>query len=175
MTEWPLLQRLLGVFVLVFKTFSVTTFDMNDSLDTLDRSILDALCRDARLGWSDLAALTGVSAPTVRDRVRRLQDTGVIQGFVAELSPRALGYALEAIVRFKPFPGKVHILADMIVATDRIVQCDKVTGEDAFVVRLLLRDIAELDGVLEAFSAHASTQTAIVKSSPVVMRAPPLA
>ncbi|GGX49497.1 AsnC family transcriptional regulator [Tateyamaria omphalii] len=147
---------------------------MNDTLDALDQLILKELTRDARLGWSELAARAGVSAPTVRDRVRRLEDTGLIQGFVAELSPRALGYGLEAIVRFKPFPGKVHILADRIIATDRIVQCDKVTGEDAFVARMLLRDIAELDGLLEPFTAHASTQTAIVKSSPVPMRPPPL-
>ncbi|EIM75916.1 AsnC family transcriptional regulator [Nitratireductor aquibiodomus RA22] len=146
---------------------------MEDSLDNLDLMLLRALCRDARLSWRELASLTGVSAPTVRDRVRRLQDMGVIQGFVAELSAKALGYTLEAIVRFKPFPGKVHLLSEMIVMTDRIVQCDKVTGEDAFVARILLKDISELDEVLEAFSAHASTQTSVVKSSPVRMRSPP--
>lgn len=145
-----------------------------NTFDSLDMQLLQALCHDARLTWRDLADRTGVSAPTVRDRVRRLSDLGVIQGFTADLSPAALGFTLQAIVRFKPFPGKTHLLADRIVATDRIVQCDKVTGEDAFVARLLLRDIAELDDILEAFSAHASTQTSVVKSSPVPMRAPPL-
>lgn len=148
---------------------------MENPLDALDQKIIAELCRDARLSWRELASLTGVSAPTVRDRVGRLEDLGIIQGFAAELSPKALGYTLEAIVRFKPFPGKVHLLAQKITTTDRIVQCDKVTGEDAFVVRMLLRDIGELDGMLEAFSVHASTQTAIVKSSPVRMRQPPLA
>ncbi|MHA3913435.1 Lrp/AsnC family transcriptional regulator [Halovulum sp. GXIMD14793] len=112
---------------------------MEITLDTLDRSLLEELSRNARLSWRELASLTGVSAPTVRDRIRRLEDTGVISGFGVELSPKALGFSLEAIVRFKPFPAKVHLLAEKIIACDRIVQCDKVTGEDAFVARMLLR------------------------------------
>lgn len=147
---------------------------MENTLDPLDRLLLQALGQDARLSWRELASRTRVSAPTVRDRIRRLEDIGVITGFEVQLSAKSLGYTLEAIVRFKPFPGKVHILAEKIVACDRIVQCDKVTGEDAFVARLLLRDIADLDGLLEEFSTHASTQTAVIKSSPVLMRPPPL-
>lgn len=145
---------------------------MGITLDPLDHTILRELSHNARLSWRELASRVGVSAPTIRDRIRRLEDNGVITGFSVELCPKALGFTLEAIVRFKPFPGKVHILADQIIASPRIVQCDKVTGEDAFVARILLRDISELDGLLEAFSAHASTQTAIVKSSPVRMRQP---
>lgn len=140
----------------------------------MDRSLLQELSRNARLSWRELASLTGVSAPTVRDRIRRLEDTGVIVGFGVELSQQALGFTLEAIIRFKPFPAKVHLLAEKIVACDRIVQCDKVTGEDAFVARMLLRDISELDRLLEDFSTHASTQTAVIKSSTVRMRPPPL-
>lgn len=147
---------------------------METALDQLDRTLLQELSRNARLSWRELASLTDVSAPTVRDRIKRLEDRGVITGFGVELSPKALGYTLEAIVRFKPFPGKVHLLAEKITTSDRIVQCDKVTGEDAFVTRMLLRDISELDGLLEDFSKHASTQTAVVKSSPVLMRPPPL-
>lgn len=143
-------------------------------LDLLDRALLEELNRNSRLSWRELATLTNVSAPTVRDRIRRLEDAGVIKGFCVELSPKALGYTLEAVVRFKPFPGKVHLLAEKIILSERIVQCDKVTGEDAFVARMLLKDIAELDSLLEEFSTHASTQTAIVKSSPVRMRPPPL-
>ncbi|WP_120632556.1 Lrp/AsnC family transcriptional regulator [Ruegeria sp. EL01] len=147
---------------------------MEDALDPLDRSLLQELSRNARLSWRELASLTEVSAPTVRDRIRRLEDMGVITGFGVELSPKALGYTLEAIVRFKPFPGKVHLLAEKIITSTRIVQCDKVTGEDAFVARMLLKNISELDALLEDFSTHASTQTAVIKSSPVRMRPPPL-
>ncbi|MEM9584396.1 MAG: Lrp/AsnC family transcriptional regulator [Pseudomonadota bacterium] len=147
---------------------------MENTLDKLDRALLQELCKDARLSWRELATRTGVSAPTVRDRIKRLEDTGVITGFEVRLSAKTFGFTFEAIVRFKPFPGKVHLLAAKIVASERIVQCDKVTGEDAFVARMLLKDISELDTILEGFSTYASTQTAVVKSSPVHMRPPPL-
>lgn len=145
---------------------------MKDPLDEYDRAILEALCHNARLSWRELAEMIGVSAPTVRERVQRLQDNGVIEGFTVELSPKALGYTLEALVRFKPLPGKVHSLRARLQETKRIVQCDKVTGEDAFVARILLRDISELDGLLDGLSHLATTQTSIVKSSPVKTRAP---
>ncbi|WP_037546686.1 Lrp/AsnC family transcriptional regulator [Stappia stellulata] len=145
---------------------------METALDDLDRTILTALAGDARISWKDLAIEAGVSSPTIRDRVRRLQDTGVVQGFAVKVSPAALGYALEAVVRFKPLPGKQHILEQQIQNTDRVVQCDKVTGEDGFVARVLLRDIGELDPLLETFGRMATTNTSIVKSSPVRMRPP---
>lgn len=146
---------------------------IESSMDDLDQAILAVLIRDARISWKDLAQEVGVSPPTIRDRVKRLQDTGVIQRFAVELSPAALGYALEAIVRFRPLPGKRHVLEQQIQNTDRIVQCDKITGEDGFVARILLRDISELDPLLETFGRMATTHTSIVKSSPVRMRPPP--
>ncbi|MBO9476409.1 Lrp/AsnC family transcriptional regulator [Shimia sp. R11_0] len=146
---------------------------MENGLDMLDRQILKALLQDARVSWKELAEEAGVSAPTVRDRVRRLQDLGVVQGFTVELAPTALGYTLEAVVRFRPLPGKRHILEQEIQLTERIVQCDKVTGEDGFVARILLKTIEELDPLLERFSRMATTHTSVVKSSPVRMRPPP--
>lgn len=146
---------------------------MESTLDDLDRAILTALVGDARISWKDLAADAGVSSPTIRDRVRRLQDRGIVQGFSVEVAPAALGYTLEAVVRFRPLPGKRHMLEQRIQNTDRIVQCDKVTGEDGFVARVLLKDIDELDPLLETFGRMATTNTSIVKSSPVRMRPPP--
>ncbi|UWQ35634.1 Lrp/AsnC family transcriptional regulator (plasmid) [Leisingera sp. M527] len=146
---------------------------MENVLDDLDRAVLATLVGDARISWKELASDVGVSSPTIRDRVRRLEDRGVIQGFSAEISPAALGYSLEAVVRFRPLPGKRHLLEQRIQETERIVQCDKVTGEDGFVARILLRHIGELDPLLETFGRMATTNTSIVKSSPVRMRPPP--
>ena len=158
---------------MVKEVFSGICVDMQNTIDDLDRAILAALVGDARISWKDLAADVGVSSPTIRDRVRRLQDRGVVQGFSVEVSPVALGYTLEAVVRFRPLPGKRHTLEQQIQDTDRIVQCDKVTGEDGFVARVLLKDISELDPLLETFGRMATTNTSIVKSSPVRMRPPP--
>lgn len=166
-------EKSLAKWIVLYEAVCASWFFMRSPLDDLDRCILTALARDARVSWKDLATEAGVSAPTIRDRVKRLQDTGVIQGFAVEIAPAALGFSLEAVVRFRPLPGKRHVLEAQIQETDRIVQCDKVTGEDGFVARILLKEIGELDPLLETFSRMATTNTSIVKSSPVRMRPPP--
>ncbi|MBO9882781.1 Lrp/AsnC family transcriptional regulator [Xanthomonas sp. D-109] len=145
------------------------------TLDPIDRAILAALAQDARMATSELARQIGLSAPATADRVRRLQQQGVIAGFTVELDPRALGYTLQAIVRVKPLPGQLHLVEELLQRIPEFVECDKVTGEDCFICRLYLRTIAHLDSILAKVTDRAETNTAIVKSTPVPRRLPPLA
>ncbi|MBO9874545.1 MULTISPECIES: Lrp/AsnC family transcriptional regulator [Xanthomonas] len=145
------------------------------TLDAIDRAILAALAQDARMATSELARQVGLSAPATADRVRRLQHQGVIAGFTIELDPRALGYTLQAIVRVKPLPGQLHLVEELLQRIPEFVECDKVTGEDCFICRLYLRSIAHLDSILAKVTDRAETNTAIVKSTPVPRRLPPLA
>ncbi|KAB7775085.1 MULTISPECIES: Lrp/AsnC family transcriptional regulator [Xanthomonas] len=144
-------------------------------LDAIDRAILAALAQDARMATSELARQIGLSAPATADRVRRLQHQGVIAGFTVELDPRALGYTLQAIVRVKPLPGQLHLVEELLQRIPEFVECDKVTGEDCFICRLYLRNIAHLDNILAKVTDRAETNSAIVKSTPVPRRLPPLA
>ncbi|MDY4294290.1 MULTISPECIES: Lrp/AsnC family transcriptional regulator [unclassified Xanthomonas] len=144
-------------------------------LDAIDRAILAALAQDARMATSELARQIGLSAPATADRVRRLQHQGVIAGFTVELDPRALGYTLQAIVRVKPLPGQLHLVEELLQRIPEFVECDKVTGEDCFICRLYLRNIEHLDNILAKVTDRAETNSAIVKSTPVPRRLPPLA
>ena len=76
-------------------------------MDARDRQILSLLGIDARRSLRDIGAAVGLSAPAVRDRILRLQQAGVITGFTVDLDLRALGYALEAVVRVEPLPGQL--------------------------------------------------------------------
>lgn len=143
-------------------------------LDATDRRIVEALAANARLAMSDLAREVGMSAPSVTDRVRRLEAAGIVRGYTIELDPAALGYTLAAIVRIKPRPGQLHIVERMIQDEPRFISCDKVTGDDCFIAKLSLRSIDELDPLLDPLHDRAETNTAIVKSSPVQARLPPL-
>ncbi len=129
----------------------------------------------ARSPVAELARQVGMSAPSVTERLRRLEEQGVITGYRVELDPAALGYGLTAIVRIRPLPGQLRKVEALIVAIEAFIECDKVTGDDCFVARLVLRSIAELDGILERITAYAETNTAIVKTSPIKRRLPPLA
>ncbi|WP_322095971.1 Lrp/AsnC family transcriptional regulator [Pelagibius litoralis] len=144
------------------------------ALDGVDEKLIAALIKNARSSMRDLAALVGMSAPSVTERVRRLEDIGVIRGFTLDLDPQALGYALQAIVRIKPLPGQLKKVETLIQTIPECMECDKVTGEDCFIARFCVPEIGSLDGLLEGLEARAETNTAIIKTSPVPRRLPPL-
>lgn len=143
-------------------------------LDDLDRRLLDILSSNARISLKELAQEAGLSSPSTADRLRRLEDRGVITGFTIAINPAALGYALQAVVRVRPMPGMLHIVEKMIQDTPEFVECDKVTGDDCFIAKLLVRDMEQLDTILDRIAERSQTNTSIVKSSPVKRRLPPL-
>lgn len=148
------------------------TIDKQNSVDDTDLRILSLLADDGRMTLNELARQAGMSAPGVAERIRRLEQRGFIRNFTVELDLAALGFALYAVVRIKPRPGSLHLVEKMILDQPRFTDCDKVTGDDCFIVRLALRDIGELDEILDPFHEKAETNTAIVKSSPLRHRMP---
>ncbi|MEB2845707.1 AsnC family transcriptional regulator [Rhizobiales bacterium RZME27] len=144
------------------------------ALDAIDARILSVLDKDARLPMSELARLVGLSAPSVAERVRRLVSDGVIRAFTVDVDSRALGYQIRAMVRIRPLPGKLHLVEKLIQDTPQFIECDKVTGDDPFLARLVVHSIEEMDDVLEALSDHAVTSTAVIKGASVKRRIPPL-
>jgi Lrp/AsnC family leucine-responsive transcriptional regulator len=144
------------------------------SLDDTDRALLAALAQDARQPVSELARAVGLSAPSTAERIRRLEAQGVIERFTVQIDPRALGFTLQAIVRVKPLPGQLHLVEEVIRRIPEFIECDKVTGDDCFICRLVLHSIEQLDEILSKVTERAETSTAIVKSTPIVRRLPPL-
>jgi len=142
-------------------------------LNEMDQRILEALIQDSRISLKDLANRVGLSSPSVSERLRRLEERGVIQAFTVEINPRALGYQLQAIVRIRPMPGKLPVVQKAIESMSEICECDKVTGEDCFVARMFVRSIEQLDGILDRLSDKAETNTSIVKAQTVRRRPPP--
>lgn len=144
------------------------------NLDAADAKFVEALIRDGRMSLKDLAAHAGLSSPGVSERIRRLQERGVIRGFSVEVDPKALGYSLQAIVRIRPLPGKLHIVRQLIQEIPEFCECDKVTGDDCFIARLAVPSIEQLDDILDVIADKAETSTSIVKSQPIRRRPPPL-
>lgn len=143
-------------------------------LDDSDRKIVEALLADSRISLKDLAAQAGLSSPSVSERLNRLRERGVIRAFTVELNPEALGYRLQAIVRIRPLPGKLHVVGKLLQEIPEFCECDKVTGDDCYVARLFVRSIDQLDQILDRIADKAETSTAIVKSQTIQRRPPPL-
>jgi Lrp/AsnC family leucine-responsive transcriptional regulator len=147
---------------------------MKQPLDALDRAIIDLLLQDTRISLRSIGARVGLSAPAVRERILRLADIGVIEGFSIRLNAAALGFALEAILRVEPLPGKLRSVEKMLQEMPEILECSVVTGEDCFVARLVLRDMGEIDRLLGPLHDIARTKTSIVHRRPVPSRRPPV-
>src|SRR3984957_14831645 len=139
------------------------TFEM---LDGIDLRIIQELQGDARLRIAELGRRVGLSPPAVAERMRRLEDCGVLT-FRAEGNPRALGYGIAAVVRVSPLGGHVHAIPDIARQTPEVTECYRITGEDCFFMKLYLRSIEDLEPILDRFTAHGRTTTSIVHSVPV--------
>jgi Lrp/AsnC family leucine-responsive transcriptional regulator len=144
-------------------------------IDDLDQNILAVLLRDSRTSLKELAQQVGLSSPSISERLRRLEERGVIRAFTIEIDPQALGYQLQAIVRIRPLPGKLHVVQRLIEEIPEFCECYKVTGDDCYVARLFVRSIEQLDTILDRIADKAETSTAIVKSQPIKRRPPPFA
>lgn len=139
-------------------------------LDSIDAALLRALYTDARLSHAELARRVGMSAPSVADRVRRLEDRGVITGYGARIDPSKLGYGLTVMIRARPLPGAMADMVEAIQQTPQIVACDRVSGDDCFVARAHVRDVVEMETVIDRIVPYGATNSAIVQSAPVEAR-----
>ena len=142
-------------------------------LDDTDRRIITELASDGRVSFAELGRRVNLSSPAVAERVQRLERAGVITGYRAELDPRKLGYQLLAIVRVKPAAGRLPRIPELAAEIPEVAECHRITGEDCFYLKLHLRSIDELGGVLDRFLDFGETTTSIVNATPVPRRDPP--
>jgi Lrp/AsnC family leucine-responsive transcriptional regulator len=142
--------------------------------DTKNLELLRLLLRDPRAAIADLARGIGMSAPAARERLQRLEESGIITGTSLGLDPAALGYPVLAYVRVRPAPGQLGKIIDLAKRTPQVIECHRVTGEDCCVLKLRIAAIDQLDGLLDRFLAFGQTTTSIVQSTPVPPRDLPL-
>ena len=146
----------------------------NGTLDGIDVRILDALVAEARISVADLARAVGLSSPSVSERMKRLEEAGVIEGYTVRINPQALGLPLAAWLRIRPIPGELKRVAEILRGLPAIVECDRITGDDCFIARAHVRSVAELESLIDAIIPYAMTNTSIIQSSPVPRRLPPI-
>jgi Lrp/AsnC family leucine-responsive transcriptional regulator len=142
--------------------------------DPVNLRILTELQKDPRLTMTEMGRRVGLSSPAVTERVRRLEETGVIKGYRLDIDPAALGLPIAAYVRIRPNAGQLPKVAELAQRIPEIVECHRVTGEDCFILKIHLPGIDQLDRVLDTFALYGSTTTSIIQSSPVPLRTPPL-
>ncbi|MFV3075557.1 Lrp/AsnC family transcriptional regulator [Niveispirillum fermenti] len=136
-----------------------------DLLDDIGLHLLRELQRDARQSFADLARQVGLTPPAVAERVRRMEATGLIQGYRAEVNRAALGLKLTAFVRVRTYPGHDRDLE--IFAHDRreVLECHEVAGEDSYMLKVAAMDVPHFNRVLTAISAFGATHSTMILST----------
>ena len=156
------------------KTTIKTLQSKNPLLDQVNVRLLRELQVDPRLPMSALARRVRMSAPAVTERVKRLEDAGVIAGYRMDVDPGAIGLSVTAYVRIRPAPGQLPKVAELAQRTPEVVECHRITGEDCFLLKVHVSKVEHLEQTLDRFLAYGQTTTSIVQSSPVPLRPVPL-
>lgn len=152
-----------------------SAYDHEDGLlDEVNLRILTELRDSPRLPMAELARRIGMSAPSVTERVQRLERAGVIAGYRLDIDPAAVGLPVTAFARIRPMPGSLPKIAELAAALPEVTECYRITGEDCFLIKLHAPAIEELEETLDQFLVYGNTTTSIVVSTPVPRRSPPL-
>jgi Lrp/AsnC family leucine-responsive transcriptional regulator len=142
--------------------------------DGVNLRILSELKEDPRLTMSELGRRVGLSPPAVTERVRRLEEAGVIKGYVLDINPSALGLPIAAFIRIRPNPGQLPKVSELARDIREVAECHRVTGEDCIILKVYLPSLEQLDRILDQFLVYGTTTTSLIQSSPVPLRPPPL-
>ncbi|MFI9807566.1 Lrp/AsnC family transcriptional regulator [Streptomyces sp. NPDC052301] len=139
------------------------------AFDGVDREILRLLQTDGRIKLSELGRRVSLSPAAVAERVRRLEASGVVEGYGARVAPARLGYGIQAFIRVDPHGGYTlkHPRTLELIARPEITEAHHVVGEDCWILKIAVTDTGHLEEVLEQTSALGRTTTSIVLSSPV--------
>jgi Lrp/AsnC family leucine-responsive transcriptional regulator len=137
-------------------------------MEPLDRRILSLLARDGRMSYTDIGKETGLSTSAAQQRVRRLEQRGVIKGYRAVLDPAQLGQLVTAFVAIKPFdPSQADDAPDRLQHIEEIISCYSVAGEPSYLLKVQVPTMAALESLLARIRAEAkcSTHTTTVLST----------
>ena len=147
-----------------------------EQLDAVDRRLVRELSADGRASYTDLAERVGLSVSAAHQRVRRLEQRGVIRGYGARIDPDALGLPLTAFVSVKPIdPGAPDDVPERLAGLGAIEACHSVAGEESYILKVRVGGPGELETLLQEIRAKAnvSTRTTVVLSTPYEHRPPP--
>ena len=146
-------------------------------MEEIERVILRLLAADGRMSFTDLSKATGLSTSAVHQRVKRLEQRGVIRGYSARVDLAAVGLPLTAFISIRPIdPSQPDDSPERLADIDAIESCYSVAGDQSYLLKVRVAAPGDLEELLARIrtSANVSTRTTIVLSTPYEYRPPPL-
>ena len=146
------------------------TLENKKLLDHVGWQLLAALQEDARLSFAELGRRVGLSLPAVAERIRRMEEAGIITGYRAEIAVDKIGLSVMAFIRVsasgKQYPAVISLAREL----PEVVECHHLTGTDSFIMKVVTSSIPHLEALITRLSSYGQTTTSIVLSSPVTKR-----
>lgn len=138
--------------------------------DLINTKILTCLQQNARMSNAAIAREVGISSPAVAERIRKLEDTGIILGYKAQVSHLKLNYQLKAIITLRAFMGKLKPFLSEVVKWEEVVNCYRITGNENIVMEVVLRNQKHLEEFIDKIISYGESKTQIVLSQVVAQQ-----
>ena len=139
-------------------------------LDEIDRKILKELQEDARTSYAELGRRVGLTTPAVIERVRKLEDAGIITGYSAEIDTARIGLPITAFIRMSISGVDYSHIIEVAEESREVLECHRGTGGDSFIMKVAVASVEHLQEVIDRLVPYGITTTTIVLSSPVRRR-----
>jgi Lrp/AsnC family transcriptional regulator, leucine-responsive regulatory protein len=139
-------------------------------LDDVGIQILHELQENARISMSEIGRRVGLTPPAVAERVRRMEDSGIITGYHAQVNPAKLGLPITAYIRIGASEHSATALRKRVAELPQITECHLITGADDLLVKASFRSVDELEAMISELMAFGQITTSLVLSSPVARR-----
>ncbi|NAS32599.1 AsnC family transcriptional regulator [Flavobacteriaceae bacterium R38] len=133
-------------------------------MDHLNWEILKSLQENARLSFSEIGRKVGLTSPAVAERVKKMEDSGVISEYKAVISPMKVGYQLKAIITVSAFMGRLKPFLVKVKEFDEVINCYRVTGNENIIMEVILQDREHLERFIDELLYYGETKTHIVLS-----------
>jgi Lrp/AsnC family leucine-responsive transcriptional regulator len=139
-------------------------------VDEKSWKLLEALQADARASLKTLAAAAGLSIAATGERLKRLQDAGVLRTTVAEIDAALVGWPVRAVVGITALQPAKKALVDKLRKSPEVLECHHVSGADSYLMTVVARDLPDLERFLATINGYGETRTSIVFSTPIERR-----
>ncbi len=144
---------------------------MNVKIDNLSWKILECLQANARESFANIGRQVGLSPPAVAERVKKMEDSGVLLGYKALVSHAHTGHQLKAIITLRAFMGKLKPFLAKVTSLEEVVNCYRITGNENIVMEVVLQDQFHLERFIDELIQYGETRTHIVLSD-IITNAP---
>ncbi len=139
-------------------------------VDGLNWLILEILQKNARVTTSEIAKKVGLSSPSVAERIQKMEDAGIINGYKAQLNMENLGYTLGVYISIKIRFGQVENFTEYVQAVPEICECHKLTGNDCMLMKGYVKDPKHLEDLNKRLANYGELTTSLLLSSIVKER-----